>query len=175
MFLIIIRRSRQKHKERSDTLTPILDKRNVATTIIKVIKKTEINTSQNFLLLLGYCSSKYPRSVRKVALSKLSLTLRYFKSMKHGLYKNIINTLFLLLRDRTKTLDSWQERNIVEILSRQIDSRVTSHLLEIGFGDSVNNYTKQYIRKSLELTVKTSHSPELKKFRKYYILEKGGM
>ena len=118
--------------------------------------------------MIEYMSSRYPMEIRRLSKFKMQMFLKHWTSNSS---EKLLNTIENILIDTLQTSsDSWQQRNICEVISSHSNTELICKMLAIVTTEPhISDYTKRRIIPLNQLLIKTSQRPCFKQLREQII------
>lgn len=108
-----------------------------ATELTADLLKLSVKDKRSIYRLLDHISSAYPKSVRRIAQMKAKIILRQLTDCE----KEIVADY---LADKLSyTTDTWEQRNIVEILSTYLDGNIERKVMSIIEKDHIDQRVRE--------------------------------
>jgi hypothetical protein len=106
--------------------------------------------------LVEFMSSSHTPQVRIYARSKLACLLAYQKASLPAKHEK---TMLFLLTYLGITMDSWQQRNISDLVLRQMSPEWDCKLLEVMLRKNISPYVRSHVFRQLSLVLKKAVTP----------------
>ena len=118
--------------------------------------------------LIDYMSSRYPETIRRMSKLKFQTFIKHRTvQSKEGFISTLENILLDVLQTSS---DSWQQRNICEVISSHSNTELICKMLAIVTTEThISDYTKRRVIPLNQLLIKTSQRPCFKQLREQII------